>query len=164
MKKYQLPLLFFGLLALAGIVACFHPGFGLGVGVLGMAVGTRFSDTAKANAFDPQGIASYALIAYAAAVSLTTPVQPALRHYYDLALLTGAQTINAPAAMIAQLREGDEIFINIPSDATGRTVTWGTNFRPAVAATFVLGVSFIGVVHAVFLNGKIHILAQTAAA
>lgn len=132
-------------------------------GFLGV-FGTRFSDTNKANAFDPQGIASYALIAYAAAVSLPTAVQPALRHYYDFATLTGAQTINAPAAMIAQLREGDELYLNIPVDATGRTVTWGTNFRAAVAATFVQGASQFGLVHAVFVNGKIHIIAQTTAA
>lgn len=132
-------------------------------GYLGV-FGTRFSDTSKANAFDPQGIASYSLIAYAAAVSLTTPVQPALRHYYDFATLTGAMTINAPAAMIAQLREGDEIYMNIPVDATGRTVTWGTNFRAAVAATFVQGASQFGLVKAMFVNSKIHILAQTTAA
>lgn len=164
MKKIKLNYLLNVAIAFALILAIFFPLAGCGVGILAMAVGTRFSDTLKANAFNPQGIASYASIAYAASVNLPTPVQPALRHYFDFATLTGAITVNATAAMIAQLREGDEIIMQFVSDATGRTVTWGTNIRAGVAATLVHTASQVSIVKAMYMNGKIHIYAQNAAA
>ena len=168
MKKYKFPLIVFGLLALAAIISFLHPGVGMGVGVMGMAFGTRFFGPNEPNTFDGKGIKSGAdqalgvPIPYAATIALPVPSRKALRHYVDFALLTGALTVNATD--VTQYQEGDELIMQFTVDATGRTVTWGTNFRTGVAGTFAMTASQHGMVKAVFMNSKWHIYSQTAGA
>lgn len=128
-----------------------------------MSVGTRFSQASESNAFDGMGIRSLGTaLAYAATIELTAPKRKALRHYIDVADLTGNATINATD--VSKYEEGDEIIFRFKSDANARTVTWGTNFR---GAAFVVGAAatvHVGVAKAIFMDSKIHIVAQSSAA
>jgi hypothetical protein len=133
------------------------PGFLLG-GVL-----TRFSNVGDPNSYDGKGFYSLAVaIPFASTITLPVALRKALTYFWDFALLTGAVTINATD--VSQYAEGDEIIFQFIADGTGRTITWGTNFRAGVAATFVLTANQHGVVYARFMNSKIHILSQTAGA
>lgn len=129
---------------------------------------TRFFNPNENNNFDGQGLKSGneqvggVAIPYAATIALPVPSRKALRHYIDFALLTGALTINATD--VTQYREGDELIMQFIVDATGRTVTWGTNFRTGVAGTFAMTASQHGLVKATFMNAKWHIYSQTAGA
>lgn len=128
----------------------------------------RFGDPKGLNTHDGKGInsgngrADYTAIPYAATINMGKPSRKAFKHFFDFAVLTGALTINFDD--VTMFEEGDEIQLNIVVDGTGRTVTWGTNVRAAVAATFAMTASQVGVVKAVFLNAKVHILSQTAGA
>lgn len=130
--------------------------------------GTRFFNPKDKNSFDGEGIKSGSEtvdgspIAYAATLALPIPSRKALRHYIDFALLVGALTVNATD--VTQYREGDELIMSFVVDATGRTVTWGTNFRAGVAGTFAMTASQVGLVKATFNAGKWQIYSQTAGA
>lgn len=128
--------------------------------------GIRFFNPKEKNSFDGEGIksggetADGSAIAYAATLAVPIPTRKAFVHFLDFALLTGALTLNATD--VTQYREGDELRISFVVDATGRTVTWGTNFRTGVAATFAMTASQVGLVKATFLGGKWHIYSQTS--
>lgn len=128
-----------------------------------MSVLTRFSQASESNAFDGMGIRSLGTaLAFAAPLALPNPSRKALRHYIDVATLTAATTINA--ADVSNFEEGDEIIFRFKSDANAWTVTWGTNFR---GAAFVVGAAatvHVGVAKGIFMDGKIHIIAQISAA
>jgi hypothetical protein len=47
-------------------------------------------------------------------------------------------TVNLPAAQKAKLVKGDRVNLIIPTDATGRTVTWGTNIKAAAATLAIV--------------------------
>ena len=167
MKKTKL--IYFGLMVLGAVLCLIDVRLGLGTGaVLGMAFLGRFAEVGGPNLFDGKGIlsgngrADYSAIPYAATIALPVPQRKAFRHYLDFALLTGAVTINATD--VTQYQEGDELIMQFIADATGRTITWGTNFRTGVAATFAIGISQHGLVKATFMNGKWHIYSQTAGA
>lgn len=124
---------------------------------------TRFSLPNDPNTYDGKGFYSVSpAIASASPITLPVPLRKALTYFWDFATLTTAVTINATD--VSSYKEGDEIIMQFISDATGRTITWGTNFRAGVAATFVLTASQHGLVYARFMNNKIHILSQTAGA
>lgn len=133
-----------------------------------MAVGSRFGYPNNNNSYEGKGLksgndrADFTPIPYAATIDPGVPSRKAFRHYYDFALLTGALTVNF--ASVASFDEGDEIYMQFVVDGTGRTVTWGTNIRPGVAGTFAMTANQVGLVKAMFMNGKIHILSQTAGA
>lgn len=135
-----------------------------------MAVGTRFSDTAKANSFDAQGgginSTGATAIAYAASINLPVAPKQGLLHFYDFATLTGNLTLNAPAASIANFQEGDEIILRFVSDANARIVTFGTNFRTQGAGTtFTVGAAatvWSGVAICRFMDGKICVVSTMA--
>lgn len=42
-----------------------------------------------------------------------------------------ATTVNLPNTQKAKLVAGDKVNLVIPTDATGRTITWGTNIKAA---------------------------------
>ena len=151
--------LIWGLFALAAIVSYFSPEIG-GTIFLG-GVLTRFAPVNDYASYDGRGLFSLSTaIANAATVVIPPATRKAFTYFWDFALLTQATTINATD--VTQYQEGDEIVMQFIADATGRTITWGTNIRAGVAATFVLGVSAHGVVYARFMNNKIHILSQTS--
>jgi hypothetical protein len=129
-----------------------------------MSVGTRFSQASESNAFDGMGIRSIGTaLAYAATIALPNPSRKALRHYIDVADLTGNTTINA--ADVSNFEEGDEVIFRFKSLTDARVITWGTNFR--AAGTFTVGAlsaTHIGVAKAVFMDSKIHILSTASAA
>jgi hypothetical protein len=129
-----------------------------------MSVGTRFSQPSESNAFDGMGIRSIGTaLAYAATIALPNPSRKALRHYIDVADLTGATTINA--ADVSNLEEGDEIIFRFKNTSDARIITWGTNFRAAGTFTVgALGVVHVGVAKAIFMDSKIHILSTSTAA
>lgn len=167
--KNKTPLIYFGILALGAILCLIDARLGLGTGVvLSMAFLGRFANPNEANSFDGRGIKSgnersdYSAIPYAATIALPVPARKAYRHYIDFALLTGPLTVNATD--VTQYNEGDELIMQFTVDATGRTVTWGTNFRAASGATFAMTASQHGLVKAVFMNSKWHIYSQTAGA
>lgn len=127
-----------------------------------MAFNALFNVVTENNSFEGKGIRTVTpTIPYAAAIALPVPTRRAYLHMLDFAVLTGALTVNATD--VTQYQEGDELWLSFISDATGRTITWGTNIR-AAAATLVLGVSQVGLVHAKFINGKFTIIAQAATA
>jgi len=114
------------------------------------------------NSYEGKGIRTLLpSIPYAAAIALPIPARRAFLHMLDFALLTGALTLNI--ADVTRYQEGDEMYLSFVADATGRTITWGTNIR-AAAATLVLGVSQVGLAHAKFINAKWTIVAQVASA
>lgn len=166
MKKKNF-LLYAGLTLLAALACYVDARIGITTGFLGMAVLGRFAPPNDPNTFDGKGIKSgnersdYTAIPYAATIALPVPQRKALRHYIDFALLTGALTVNATD--VTQYQEGDELIMQFVVDATGRTVTWGTNFRAGVAGTFAMTANQVGLVKAVFMNAKWHIYSQTAA-
>ncbi len=126
--------------------------------------GAFFNVATENNSFEGKGIRTLATaIPYAASIDISgsTFLRKARNHELDFALLTGALTVNVTTA--ANFNEGDELYMSFISDATGRTITWGTNIR-AAAATLVLGVSQVGLVHAKFINSKFTIIAQVASA
>lgn len=86
-------------------------------------------------------------VAYAATIALPTLRAVNEQDIY-FATLTGAATINAAAA-IGNLVKGDRVNLIIPSDATGRTVTWGTNIKSS-AATLAIAASGKTRVEAIF--------------
>lgn len=137
----------------------------MGVGVMGMAVGTRFFSVNDPNIFDGKGLKSgsdQALgvpIPYAATINIGIPSRKAFRHFIDIAQLTGALALNVPD--VTQYSEGDELFLMVTADGTARTITWGTNIRAGVAATWVIPISGSGVAHMMFSNAKWHVVAQT---
>lgn len=51
-----------------------------------------------------------------------------------------ATTVNLPALQKAKLVAGDKVNIIIPTDATGRTITWGTSIK-APATTLAIAAS-----------------------
>jgi len=55
-----------------------------------------------------------------------------------LPVLTGAVTINIANGSKVNLVAGDRVIFIIPSDATGRTVTWGTNIKAAAATLAIV--------------------------
>jgi len=114
------------------------------------------------NSYENKGIRTVSpSIPYAAAIALPIPNRRAIRHLLDFALLTGAMTLNATD--VSQYQDGDELFMQFVADATGRTITWGSNIR-AAAATLVLGVSQVATAEAIFINGKFTILSQVPTA
>jgi hypothetical protein len=87
-------------------------------------------------------------VPYAATINL--PVFKAVneQHIY-LDTLTGAATINIPSGSKVNLVKGDVIVMVIPSDATGRTITWGT-FIKSSAATLAIVASGKTLIYGVF--------------
>jgi len=115
------------------------------------------------NSFEGKGIRTLLpSIPYAAAIALPIPARRAWMHMLDFAQLTGALTLNI--ADVTRYQEGDEMYFSFAADATSRTITWGTNIRGAVAATLVLGVSQVGLVHLKFINAKFTVLSQVVSA
>lgn len=49
-----------------------------------------------------------------------------------------ATTVNLPNGQKALLVAGDKITLVIPTDATGRTITWGTNIKSATATRAIV--------------------------
>lgn len=47
-------------------------------------------------------------------------------------------TVNLPTASKAKLVQGDKIILVIPTDATGRTITWGTNIKSSAATLAIV--------------------------
>ena len=87
-------------------------------------------------------------VAYAASVDLPTLKAVNEQDVY-FAELTGAATINLTAGGLVNLVKGDRVNLVIPSDVTGRTITWGTNIKSA-AATLAIVASGKVVVRAIF--------------
>lgn len=128
-----------------------------------MSILSRFFNQKDSNTFDGKAISSNGpAIAYAATLEMPAPPRRALRHFVDFAQLTGPLTLNATNIVTrGDYEEGDEIFLLFKADGTARTITWGTLIRAGVAATFVIPINGTGCAHAIFLDGKIHILAQS---
>lgn len=127
-----------------------------------MPFGAKFNAATENNSFEGKGIRTLSTpIPYAATIALPIPTRKAFLHMLDFATLTGALTVNATD--VTQYEEGDELLMSFISDATGRTITWGTNFR-AASATLVLGVSQVGLVKCIFINSKWTILSAVATA
>lgn len=133
-----------------------------------MSVLSRFGTPNGNNSYEGKGIksgndrADFTAIPYAAVIDPGIPSRKAFRHYYDFAQLTGNLTLNF--ASVANFEEGDEIYFQFSTDGSTRTITWGTNIRPGVAGTFAPTLNTVGLVKAMFMNAKIHILSQTFAA
>jgi hypothetical protein len=49
-----------------------------------------------------------------------------------------ATTVNLSAGAKAKLVEGDKVILVIPTDATGRTLTWGTNIKSSAATLAIV--------------------------
>lgn len=129
-----------------------------------MPVTTRFSNQNDPNAFGNEGISSNgAAIPYAATLEMPRPPKRALKHFVQIGQLTGALTLNATNIVTrGDYEDGDEVNILFTSDGTARTVTWGTLFRAAVAATLVVPISGTGIARCLFLDGRLHVLSQSA--
>jgi hypothetical protein len=128
-----------------------------------MPVTTRFSDQKDPNTLGGLGISSNGTaIAYAATLEMPRPPRKALKHFVQIAQLTGALTLNATNIVTrGDYDDGDEVNICVTCDGTARTITWGALFRPAVAATWVIPISGTGIAKCVFLDGKLHVYSQT---
>ncbi len=128
-----------------------------------MAVTTRFSNQNEPNMFGNEAISSNgAAIAYAATLEMPAVKRKALKHFFQFAQLTGALTLNATNIVTrGDYEEGDEVNILVTADGSARTITWGTLFRPAVAATWVIPISGTGLAKCMFLDGKLHVYSQT---
>jgi hypothetical protein len=128
-----------------------------------MGVTTRFSSQNDNNKFGGQAISSNGTaIAYAATLEMPRPPRRALKHFVTIAQLTGALTLNATNIVTrGDYAEGDEVDIHVTCDGTARTITWGTLFRPAVAATWVIPINGSGLAKCQFLDGKLHVYSQT---
>lgn len=128
-----------------------------------MPVTTRFSNQNDPNVFGNEGISSNgAAIAYAATLEMPAVRKRALKHFFQFAQLTGNLTLNATNIVTrGDYEDGDEVNICVTSDGSARTITWGTLFRPAVAATWVIPISGTGIAKCVFLDGKLHVYSQT---
>lgn len=127
-----------------------------------MAFNALYNVVTENNSFEGKGIRTILpAIPYAATIALPVPTRKAFLHMLDFATLTGALTLNATD--VTQYNEGDELWMSFVSDATGRTITWGTNFR-AASATLVLTASQVGLAYAKFINSKWTIVSQVASA
>lgn len=128
-----------------------------------MAVTTRFSNQNDPNTYGGLGISSNgAAIAYAATLEMPAVKKKAIKHFVQIAQLTGALTLNATNIVTrGDYEEGDEVNIMVTADGSARTVTWGALFRPAVAATWVIPISGTGLAKCMFLDGKLHVYSQT---
>jgi hypothetical protein len=128
-----------------------------------MPVTTRFSNQNDNNSFGGEAISSNgAAIAYAATLEMPRPPRRALKHFVQFAQLTGALTLNATNIVTrGDYEEGDEVNICVTCDGTARTITWGTLFRPAVAATWVIPINGTGLAKCIFLDGKLHVYSQS---
>ena len=128
-----------------------------------MPVTDRFRNQNDPNMFANEAISSNGTaIAYAATLEMPRPPRRALKHFVQLAQLTGALTLNATNIVTrGDYEDGDEVNILVTADGSARTITWGTLFRPAVAATWVIPISGTGLAKCMFLDGKLHVYSQT---
>jgi hypothetical protein len=128
-----------------------------------MGVTTRFSSQNDNNKFGGQAISSNGTaIAYTATLEMPAVKRKALKHFFAFAQLTGNLTLNATNIVTrGDYSEGDEVDIHVTCDGTARTITWGTLFRPAVAATWVIPINGTGLAKCQFLEGKLHVYSQT---
>jgi hypothetical protein len=129
-----------------------------------MPVTTRFSNQNDNNLLGGLAVSSNgAAIAYAATLEMPRPPRRAVKHFVQFAQLTGALTLNATNIVTrGDYLDGDEVNLLFTCDATSRTITWGTLFRAAVAATLVIPISGSAIARCMFLDGRLHVLSQSA--
>jgi hypothetical protein len=91
-------------------------------------------NTARLYGFHQHGTAADPLAPAAGVVDiLAAHVGEVNENLIFIGQTVAATTINLSNAAKAKLVAGDKVILVIPTDATGRTVTWGTNIKSAAA-------------------------------
>jgi hypothetical protein len=96
-------------------------------------------NTARLYSFNQFGTAAAPLAPVAGVVDiLAAHVGDTNEHLIYIGQTVAPTTVNLSAAAKAKLQSGDKVILVIPTDATGRTVTWGTNIKSSAATLAIV--------------------------